>query len=70
MPWWRRPCIVLVMSPQATQWKTVMEREYDSLMENRTWIQCDLQTTRISTGYAQKPPQSLTDNPQIYILMH
>ena len=26
------------MSPQAAQWKAAMEREYDSLMENRTWI--------------------------------
>jgi hypothetical protein len=26
------------MSPQAALWKAAMEREYDSLMENRTWI--------------------------------
>ena len=26
------------MSPQAAYWKAAMEREYDSLMENRTWI--------------------------------
>ena len=26
------------MSPQAAYWKTTMEKEYDSLMENNTWI--------------------------------
>ena len=26
------------MSPQAALWKVAMEREYDSLMDNRTWI--------------------------------
>jgi hypothetical protein len=26
------------MSPQAQYWKVAMEREYDSLMENRTWV--------------------------------
>lgn len=26
------------MSPQATLWKATMEREYNSLMENKTWI--------------------------------
>ena len=26
------------MSPQAAYWKAAMEKEYDSLMENRTWI--------------------------------
>ena len=26
------------MSPQAAYWKTTMEKEYDLLMENHTWI--------------------------------